>query len=279
MKLLGEFTKGLIRENPVLVLLLGLCPTLAVTTGLRNAVGMGISATFVLVCSNIIIAMFKGFFPKKIRIPCFIVVIATFVTIVQMALKAYFPDLDEELGIFIPLIVVNCIILGRAEAFASRQGLVASTLDGVGMGVGFTLALCVIALFREVLGKWELFGTPITDGGFQPAAVMIMALGAKAWIERRFLGTAVRDAAEGAMAVELRVLKEEAEKKKRAQEKEKAKKEAERKAAAEKKSEEKPEAPPPEGEPGAAPGGEDGDGGDRGGEGGGGSSDGGAQEG
>jgi len=245
LKYFRELVKGLVRENPVLVLLLGLCPTLAVTTGLKNAVGMGISATFVLVCSNFIIAVFKGFFPKKIRIPCFIVVIATFVTIVQMVLKAWLPDLDEALGIFIPLIVVNCIILGRAEAFASRRGVVDSILDGVGMGAGFTLALCLIAFFRELLGKWELFGVPVTESGFQPAAVMIMApgaflvlglaLGAKAWIEARVAGRAVKSDAAWAMELELTSLREDAEKRKAAAEKKKAKK------AAEKAAEEKPE--------------------------------------
>ena len=243
MKHLGEFTKGIIRENPVLVLLLGLCPVLAVTTGLGNAVGMGIAATFVLVCSNAIISIFKGFFPKKIRIPCFIVVIATFVSVVQMLMKAYFPDLDEALGIFIPLIVVNCIILGRAEAFASRKGLLPSILDGLGMGLGFTLALCVIAFFRELLGTWRLGGIPVTSGGFDPAAVMIMApgaflvlgltLGAMAWFERKAADRRLRAEASRTMAFEARIMSEEAERRKAAAEKKKAKKKA---AAAAKKA-------------------------------------------
>ena len=176
--MIKNFTKGIIKENPVLILLLGLCPTLAVTTGLKNAVGMGLSATFVLVCSNAIISMFRGAFPKKIRIPCFIVVIATFVTIVQMLLAAYLPELNEALGIFIPLIVVNCIILGRAEAFAFRNGVISSVVDGLGMGVGFTFALSIIGIIREVLGAWTIWDIPITATGFDPAAVMIMAPGA-----------------------------------------------------------------------------------------------------
>ena len=249
MKLTREFTKGLIRDNPVLVLLLGLCPTLAVTTGLVNAIGMGISATFVLVCSNVIIAIFKDVFPKKIRIPCFIVVIATFVTIVQMMLKAYIPDLDEALGIFIPLIVVNCIILGRAEAFASRRGVLASLLDGAGMGLGFTLALCIIAFFRELLGTWRLGGVPVTDGGFQPASVMIMApgafivlglvLGAKAWIERRVATGRLESQAEAIVSAESATFSSEIEKARSAAEKKKQKKKAaaEESAAAEASSE------------------------------------------
>ena len=173
-----EFTKGILKENPVLVLLLGLCPTLAVTTGVKNAIGMGIAATFVLVCSNVIISLIRSAIPKKIRIPCYIVVIATFVTLVQMTMAGYFPALNEALGIFIPLIVVNCIILGRAEAFAGRNGVFASLLDGIGMGVGFGFAVLLIGLIREVLGTWSIGGVPITEGGFQPMAVLIMAPGA-----------------------------------------------------------------------------------------------------
>ncbi len=173
-----EFTKGILRENPVLVLLLGLCPTLAVSTSVTNAIGMGISATFVLIGSNLIISLFGRFFPRSIRIPCYVVVIATFVTIVKMVLAGFFPDLNEALGIFIPLIVVNCIILGRAEAFASRNGVLDSLLDALGMGAGFTGALLVIAFVREVLGAWRLAGVPITDGGFDPIKVLGMAPGA-----------------------------------------------------------------------------------------------------
>ncbi len=178
MRRLGEFTKGLRAENPVLVLLLGLCPMLAITTNVTNAIGMGLAATFVLVGSNVIISLFSGFFPKSIRIPCYIVVIATFVTVVKMVLAGFLPALNESLGIFIPLIVVNCIILGRAEAFASKRGAVDSLLDALGMGAGFTGALLLISSIREVAGSWQLFGVPITDGGFDPAKVLVMAPGA-----------------------------------------------------------------------------------------------------
>jgi electron transport complex protein RnfE len=171
-------TKGLIKENPIFVLVLGLCPTLAVTTSVKNAVGMGAAVIFVLTCSNVIIAAFRKLFPAKIRIPCFIIVISTFVTIVQKVMQAYFPDLDEALGIFIPLIVVNCVILGRAEAFASKSGLAPSLFDGLGIGLGFTLGLIWVSFFREVLGAWDLWGLPITMEGFNPAAVLIMAPGA-----------------------------------------------------------------------------------------------------
>ena len=179
MKLFREFTKGVVRENPIFVLVLGLCPTLAVTTGVKNAVGMGAAVIFVLTCSNVIIAAFRKLFPEKIRIPCFIIVISTFVTIVQKVMQAYFPDLDEALGIFIPLIVVNCVILGRAEAFASKKGLLPSAFDGLGIGLGFTLGLVWVSLFREVTGAWQLWGLPITMGGMSHAAkVLIMAPGA-----------------------------------------------------------------------------------------------------
>ncbi|MFH0911257.1 MAG: electron transport complex subunit RsxE [Planctomycetota bacterium] len=168
-------TRGLIRENPVFVLLLGCCPTLAVTTGLKDAIGMGAAATFVLVCSNVIISAARKVFPSEVRIPCYIVVIATFVTIVKMGMAAYFPDLKAALGIFLPLIVVNCIILARAEAFAAKNGVAASFLDGVGMGLGFGGAICLVALAREVLGSWKLLGIPITAGG-EPYAVKIFIL-------------------------------------------------------------------------------------------------------
>ncbi|MFH1654884.1 MAG: electron transport complex subunit E [Pseudomonadota bacterium] len=181
--MLKEFTKGVIRENPVLVLLLGLCPTLAITVSVKNAVGMGLAATFVLLFSNVIISLFGRFFPSKIRIPCFIVVIATFVTMVEMLMGAYLPALNESLGIFIPLIVVNCIILGRAEAFASRHPVVPSIFDALGMGLGFTLALIVISLIREILGSGKIWDMTIVsffsaDGSVHPASVMVMAPGA-----------------------------------------------------------------------------------------------------
>jgi H+/Na+-translocating ferredoxin:NAD+ oxidoreductase subunit E len=179
VKLLREFTKGLIKDNPIFVLVLGLCPTLAVTTSVKNAVGMGVAVIFVLTCSNVIIAAFRKLFPAKVRIPCFIIVISTFVTIVQKVMQAYVPDLDEALGIFIPLIVVNCVILGRAEAFASRSGVTASALDGLGIGLGFTLGLVWVGLFREVGGAWSIWETPISlAGGDAAAKVLIMAPGA-----------------------------------------------------------------------------------------------------
>lgn len=153
MNKLSILTKGIIKENPVLVLLLGCCPTLAVTTSCFNGLGMGVSTLAVLVCANIVISLLRNIIPDKVRIPCFIVVIAAFVTIVQFALKAYMPELDKALGLFIPLIVVNCIILGRAEMFASKNGVIDSALDGIGMGIGFTLALGLMGLIREFLGS------------------------------------------------------------------------------------------------------------------------------
>ena len=147
-----EFTKGLIKENPVLRLVLGTCPTLAVTTSVTNAIGMGVAATIVLVCSNIVISALRKVIPSKVRIPAYIVVIAAFVTIVQMLVKAFVPALDTALGAFLPLIVVNCIILGRAEAFASKNSVLYSAVDGLGMGVGFTAALCMMGAVREILG-------------------------------------------------------------------------------------------------------------------------------
>lgn len=147
-----EFTKGLIAENPVLRLVLGTCPTLATSTSVANAIGMGLAATIVLICSNMAISLLRKVIPSKVRIPAYIVIIASFVTIVQMLVKAFVPALDESLGVFLPLIVVNCIILGRAEAFAGKNSVIASAVDGVGMGVGFTMALCCMASIREVIG-------------------------------------------------------------------------------------------------------------------------------
>lgn len=176
-RLLKEFTKGITIENPTFALVLGLCPTLAVSTSLINAIGMGVAATFVLLGSNIIISSVRKLIPNQIRIPCFIVIIATFVTIVELLMKAYFPALNAALGIFVPLIVVNCIVLGRAEAFACKRPVVDSIFDALGMGVGFTLALCIIAAIREVLGAGKLLGFSLSKG-FEPAAIMILAPGA-----------------------------------------------------------------------------------------------------
>lgn len=176
-KIFAEFSKGIFRENPIFVIVLGLCPTLAVSISLENAVGMGIAATFVLVASNTIISGIKGVVPHKIRIPCFIVVIASFVTIVELVMAGYAPLLAKRLGIFVPLIVVNCIIMGRAEAFASRNNILPSIMDGLGMGLGFTLALCSVALIREILGSGKLFGHIIVKG-FDPVNIMVLAPGA-----------------------------------------------------------------------------------------------------
>ena len=158
MKKIQIFTNGLVKENPVLRLVLGTCPTLAVTTAVSNGIGMGIAATFVLFCSNIAISALRKVIPDKVRLPAYITVIATFVTIVQMLVKAFVPALDESLGVFLPLIVVNCIILGRAEMFASKHGVVDSALDGVGMGLGFTLTLTVMSTIRELLGSGTWYG-------------------------------------------------------------------------------------------------------------------------
>ena len=152
MKKLGILLKGIIKENPVLVLLLGTCPALATTTGVISALAMGVAATAVLICSNIVISALRKAIPDKVRIPCYIVVIAGFVSVVQMLMQAYFPDLYDMLGVYLALIVVNCIILGRAEAFAGKNGVLASAVDGLGMGIGFTAALFVMATIREILG-------------------------------------------------------------------------------------------------------------------------------
>ncbi|MGB4655403.1 MAG: electron transport complex subunit E [Bacteroidales bacterium] len=152
-----QFTKGIIKENPAFVLVLGTCPTLAVTTSATNGLGMGLATTFVLLCSNVLISALKNFIPDKVRIVAFITVIAAFVTIVDLSMKAYLPDLYNSLGIFIPLIVVNCIILGRAEAFAQKNKIIPSMLDGLGMGIGFTLALVLMGSFREILGNGSIF--------------------------------------------------------------------------------------------------------------------------
>jgi Na+-translocating ferredoxin:NAD+ oxidoreductase subunit E len=156
MSLLSDLTRGIIKENPTFRLVLGMCPTLALTTSLENAIGMGVAATFVLVCSNMAISSMRKLIPDAVRIPCYIVVVAAFVTTVDLLMQAYTPALADSLGIFIPLIVVNCIILGRAEAFASKNSVVHSAADGIGMGIGFTLALSIIAMIREFLGNGSI---------------------------------------------------------------------------------------------------------------------------
>ena len=186
---LSILTKGIIKENPVLVLLLGTCPTLATTGSALNGLGMGVSAMAVLICSNIVISLLGKIIPDKVRIPCYIVVIAGFVTLVQFALQAFVPALYSSLGLFIPLIVVNCIILGRAEMFASKNNPLDSALDGIGMGLGFTLALGVMGAIREILGAGTIFGVALpwlsahpmmiialAPGGFFIFAVMIAAI-------------------------------------------------------------------------------------------------------
>ncbi|MFA5369810.1 MAG: electron transport complex subunit E [Candidatus Omnitrophota bacterium] len=175
--LLDEFKKGICIENPTFGLLLGLCPTLAVSSNVKNGLGMGLAAGMVLLGSNIIISAVRRYIPSQIRIPCYIVVIAAFVTIVELLLKAYLPVLDKALGIFVPLIVVNCIILGRAEAFASKNAVVPSIFDALGMGVGFTLALLIISSIRELIGAGTLMGFQIIPG-FHPAIIMILPPGA-----------------------------------------------------------------------------------------------------
>ncbi|MBQ1977546.1 MAG: electron transport complex subunit E [Ruminococcus sp.] len=158
---LKEVTKGIIKENPVLCLVLGTCPTLAVTTAASNAIGMGIAATLVLICSNAVISAMRKLIPDKVRIPAYITIIATFVTLVQMLVKAFVPSIDESLGIFLPLIVVNCIILGRAEMYASKNRVFPSILDGLGMGIGFTATLLLMGSIREILGNGTWFGNTI----------------------------------------------------------------------------------------------------------------------
>ena len=171
------FMNGIITENPTLRLVLGTCPTIASTTSAVNAVGMGAAATFVLVGSNVVISLLRNIIPDKVRIPAFIAVFCTFVTIVQMLMQAFFDELYQSLGVFIPLIVVNCIILARAEAFASKNGVLASAVDGIGMGCGFTLAITVIAIIREIIGNGTVFGINIFGAGYEPMLLMILAPG------------------------------------------------------------------------------------------------------
>jgi Na+-translocating ferredoxin:NAD+ oxidoreductase subunit E len=175
--LTSHITKGFIRENPIFVIMLGLCPALAVSSSIENAIGMGAAATFVLIGSNLIVSLIRHLVPGKIRIPVYIVIIATFVTMIDKCIAAFFPSLSASLGIFIPLIVVNCIILGRAEAFASKNGPLESVLDAIGMGLGFLLGLVIIAFFRELLGDGKLLGHPIPIIIDNPCLIMIMAPG------------------------------------------------------------------------------------------------------
>ena len=170
-------TNGILKENPTFVLVLGMCPTLATTTSAVNGMAMGLATMFVLICSNIVISLLKNVIPDKVRIPAFIVVIATFVTIVQLVMQAYVPSIYDVLGLFIPLIVVNCIVLGRAEAFAAKNSVGLSALDGIGMGLGFTLALTLLGAVRELLGTGDCFGVQIFPDNYG-ALLFVLAPGA-----------------------------------------------------------------------------------------------------
>lgn len=175
--LMREFSKGLIIENPVLRLVLGTCPTLATTTSAKSALGMGVAAMLVLVCSNVAISALRKVIPQKVRIPAYITIIATFVTVVQMLVKAFLPEIDQMLGIYLPLIVVNCILLGRAEAFAGKNKVLASAVDGLGMGVGFTATLLLMGAIREILGAGTIFGLTVLPGGISPMIIFILPPG------------------------------------------------------------------------------------------------------
>ena len=176
-KMSSVFLNGVLTENPTFRLVLGMCPTMAVTTAAINGIGMGLAATFVLIGSNTVISILRKFVPDEVRIPAFVLIICTFVTMVQMLLQAFVHSLYESLGMFIPLIVVNCIILARAEAFASKNGVLASAVDGAGMGIGFTLALTLIAGIRELIGAGTIFGVSVFGGGYEPMLVMILPTG------------------------------------------------------------------------------------------------------
>ena len=172
------FINGLIRENPTFVLMLGMCPTLAVTTSASNGLGMGLSTAAVLIASNVMISILRKIIPDTVRMPSYIVIVASFVTMVQFLLEAYVPNLHESLGIYIPLIVVNCIILGRAEAYASKNNVLSSFVDGLGMGFGFTIGLIAIGLVREILGSGSMFGYQIMPGSYTPISIFVLAPGA-----------------------------------------------------------------------------------------------------
>lgn len=183
MNQVSNFTKGFIKENPVFVLLLGLCPTLATTTSAFNGLGMGVATLFVLICSNMVVSLIKNFIPDKVRIPSFIVIIASFVTIVELVMQAYVPALFDALGIFIPLIVVNCLVLGRAEGFASKQSFFSSFIDGLGMGLGFTFALTLLGAVREMLGNGSIFDVKFIEGD----AILVFILSPGAFLVLGYL--------------------------------------------------------------------------------------------
>ena len=173
-----ELTKGFLKENPILVIMLGLCATLACSTSATDAFGMGVAFSFVMLGSNIVVASIRKMVPSQVRIPVFITVISTFVTIVDYTLKAYFPALSQSLGVFVPLIVVNCIVMGRAEAFSSKNTVMASLMDGIGMGIGFTVIITVIGTIREVVGNGTLFGHQVMPAPYQPFLILILPPGA-----------------------------------------------------------------------------------------------------
>jgi len=176
-EVMKPFVNGLVSENPTFRLVLGMCPTLAVTTAVENGLGMGLATTFVLVCSNFVISLIRNFVPAKVRIPAYIVVIATFVTIVQMVLEGFVPALSQSLGLFIPLIVVNCIIFARAESFASKNPPLPSILDGLGMGLGFTMALTILSAIRELIGAGTLLGYPVLGANYPDVLLFVLAPG------------------------------------------------------------------------------------------------------
>ncbi len=178
MSVWDEFGKGIVKENPVFRLVLGLCPVLAVTTSLKNGLGMGMAVTFVLVGSNVMVSLIRKGIPARIRIPCYITVIASFVTVVDLVMAGYTPELHKNLGIFIPLIVVNCVILGRAEAFAGKNGVGRSFLDGLGMGVGFTFALAITASVREIIGTGKIWGLVLLGTKYNPVLFAVLSPGA-----------------------------------------------------------------------------------------------------
>lgn len=173
-----HLTKGILKENPILVIMLGLCGALACSTSASDAFGMGLAFSFVMLCSNIVVAIIRKIVPAQVRIPVFITVISTFVTIVDYTLKAYFPSLSQSLGVFVPLIVVNCIVMGRAEAFSSKNTVMASLMDGIGMGIGFTLIITLLGMTRELLGNGTLFGAQIMPAAYQPFMIFILPPGA-----------------------------------------------------------------------------------------------------
>lgn len=179
----NNLTKGFFKENPILVLLLGCCPALATTTSAINGLSMGLATTFVLVLSNMCISLLKNFIPNKVHIPCYIVVIASFVTVLQLLMQAFLPSIYETLGLFIPLIVVNCIVLGRAEAFASKNGIGASAVDGISMGLGYSMALTILGAIREILGSGSIFGLKLIEGD----AILVFVLAPGAFIALGYL--------------------------------------------------------------------------------------------